>query len=263
MVYSVGDRVWLFMPATPKGLKPKMLQRWDGPYTVVNADRVTHTYKLRDRNFKTLPSRIQQRRLKPCHDPALQPKLDPVSDDEGDTATQDPTSQDNSDSINVASPRRGDVTGTPADPDSTPQTQGARAKQNPQKQQSDDVRINPPSITGAGRRAKPPAATQQQSDPHDTEHSKSNELSRRNQGRGIVVAEDVLTKKMLISKIIKYVWYQRARHYYCQVDGVGRRWVPENLMPTSMKASFHARYTADGKRRKRPAQNAPGAQGAL
>lgn len=71
--YKVGQRVWLYSSRVQKGLKVKMIQKYVGPYYIVQIKN-NITFKLRRCADNTLVrSMIHANRLKPYHDPASRP----------------------------------------------------------------------------------------------------------------------------------------------------------------------------------------------
>ena len=65
--YNQGDRVWLLNPNTPRGLSPKLISHWTGPYVVKrNIHNIDYVIQL-ERGRKVLT--VHHNRLKPCYTP--------------------------------------------------------------------------------------------------------------------------------------------------------------------------------------------------
>ncbi len=70
--FKVGDRVWLYSPAVPRGRTPKFHCPWKGPYVVVKViSDVTYRIQLEGQGGRRRRQRIVTHfnRLKPCHTP--------------------------------------------------------------------------------------------------------------------------------------------------------------------------------------------------
>ena len=71
--YQVGDTVWLYSPAVPKGRTPKFHRPWKGPYRVVKvlSDVTYHIQLMSPRNKHDRRSHcrivVHFNHLKPCH----------------------------------------------------------------------------------------------------------------------------------------------------------------------------------------------------
>ena len=76
--FEVKSNVWLYDSRTPKGLPPKLINQWTGPYYV--------SEKLSDCNFrlrhlkthKAVKSVVHANCLRPYHDPQTRPNNPPV-----------------------------------------------------------------------------------------------------------------------------------------------------------------------------------------
>ena len=69
--YEIGDKVWVFVPSTVKGLTTKLLHRWHGPFRVTGRPG-TKTYTL-DIQGRRLPLTINKERMKRFFDPQNRP----------------------------------------------------------------------------------------------------------------------------------------------------------------------------------------------
>ena len=67
---KVGDEVWLHNKARKKGLSPKLMAKWIGPYRITNKVSEVN-FELTDPQNKRKPTVVHCNRLKPFHDPAL------------------------------------------------------------------------------------------------------------------------------------------------------------------------------------------------
>ena len=61
--FSIGELVWLFTPNKKKGLSPKLMSRWSGPYRIVDKNSKVN-YVLSDESGKKLKQIIHINRLK-------------------------------------------------------------------------------------------------------------------------------------------------------------------------------------------------------
>ena len=75
--FNVFTNVWLYNPRTPKGLSPKLVNRWIGPYYV--SDKLSEcSFRLRDlKSHKAIKSTVHANRLKPYFDPNTRPTNPP------------------------------------------------------------------------------------------------------------------------------------------------------------------------------------------
>lgn len=79
--YKPGDRVWLFNPVVPRGQKPKLYRRFEGPY-YITCRVAEHTFKLRNAaTNKELRHPAHADRLKPYVDRRdfVAPTVDPAT----------------------------------------------------------------------------------------------------------------------------------------------------------------------------------------
>ena len=81
--FKVGDEVWLHNKARKKGLSPKLMAKWIGPFHITNKISDVN-FELTDPQMKRKPTVVHCNRLKPFHDPALQ-----VWEDENDEEDDD------------------------------------------------------------------------------------------------------------------------------------------------------------------------------
>ena len=76
--YQVGDKVWVFMPKTIKGLSRKLMHSWHGPYRLVHK-LMPVTFELRTQTNKLLKAPVHVNRMKPFVDPTDRPVGEPES----------------------------------------------------------------------------------------------------------------------------------------------------------------------------------------
>jgi len=62
--YQPGDLVMMYVPATQRGLTPKLVRKWTGPYRILET-KGQQTYRLADINGQSLNKVIHIQRLKP------------------------------------------------------------------------------------------------------------------------------------------------------------------------------------------------------
>ena len=100
VIYSVGDLVWLYTPAVPRGRAAKFHRPWGGPYRVVTVvSDVTYRIQL-----VTSPTRQDRRRrhrvvvhfnrLKPCHQSEQPQQVSSPIPQEGSPQTESPAAAD-------------------------------------------------------------------------------------------------------------------------------------------------------------------------
>ena len=78
--YQVGQRVWVFTPTRRKGLSPKLMHRWHGPFRVIQKPSQVH-FQLRTLDNTLVTTTVHANRMKPYHDPQDRPILPPENDD--------------------------------------------------------------------------------------------------------------------------------------------------------------------------------------
>ncbi|MEO0683466.1 MAG: reverse transcriptase domain-containing protein [Cyanobacteria bacterium J06649_11] len=69
--FKEGDEVWLHNKARKKGLSPKLMAKWIGPYRITKKISDVN-FELTDPQMKRKSTVVHCNRLKPFHDPALQ-----------------------------------------------------------------------------------------------------------------------------------------------------------------------------------------------
>eukprot|EP00743_Colponemidia_sp_Colp-15_P001254 GILK01001377.1.p1 GENE.GILK01001377.1~~GILK01001377.1.p1 ORF type:complete len:667 (+),score=57.61 GILK01001377.1:47-2047(+) len=84
--FKSGDLVWLYTPVKSKGLSPKLMHHWHGPYRV--DERVGPVnYRLRSVANRKLTQLVHIQRLKRCISADSRPSYVPVLDDNDDSIT--------------------------------------------------------------------------------------------------------------------------------------------------------------------------------
>ncbi|MEW8547773.1 MAG: integrase, partial [Candidatus Thiodiazotropha sp.] len=75
--FEVQSNVWLYNPRTAKGLSPKLINRWVGPYYV--SEKLSDcNFRLRDlKSHKAIKAVVHANRLKPYFDPNTRPTNPP------------------------------------------------------------------------------------------------------------------------------------------------------------------------------------------
>ena len=108
--YEVRSNVWLYDARTPKGLSPKLINRWTGPYYV--SEKLSEVnFRLRNlKTHKAVKAVVHANRLKPYYDPNTRPTNPPP--DIPEPAVQDEDSQDeDSEEESEEEDQKRDVTG--------------------------------------------------------------------------------------------------------------------------------------------------------
>lgn len=75
--YDIQSNVWLYNPRTPKGLSPKLINRWEGPFYV--SEKLSDcNFRLRNlKTHKAIKAVVHANRLKPYFDPNTRPTNTP------------------------------------------------------------------------------------------------------------------------------------------------------------------------------------------
>lgn len=87
--FAVGDKVWVFNPKRRKGLAPKLMHMWYGPYRIFERVGATN-YRLRTLHGRKLDDPVHVQRLKAFLDPNDRPSFVPVADDISDPCGERP-----------------------------------------------------------------------------------------------------------------------------------------------------------------------------
>ena len=66
--YEVGQRVWVFTPTRQKGLSPKLMSRWHGPFRIIEKLSQVH-FRLRTLDNDLVTTTVHANRMKPYNDP--------------------------------------------------------------------------------------------------------------------------------------------------------------------------------------------------
>eukprot|EP00742_Colponemidia_sp_Colp-10_P010829 GILJ01011943.1.p1 GENE.GILJ01011943.1~~GILJ01011943.1.p1 ORF type:complete len:1522 (-),score=171.97 GILJ01011943.1:111-4676(-) len=84
--FYVGELVWLYTPVKAKGLSPKLMHHWHGPFRV--DERIGPVnYRLRSMANRKLTHLVHIQRLKRCTSPDLRPTYGPSLLDDDDLST--------------------------------------------------------------------------------------------------------------------------------------------------------------------------------
>ena len=78
--FNLGNKVWLYIPRTVKGLTTKLLHRWHGPYRIV--EQMSPVNFRLEVTGRPVPLIVHQDRLKPYFDPKLRPRENPLLDED-------------------------------------------------------------------------------------------------------------------------------------------------------------------------------------
>ena len=84
--YVGGQQVWLYHPAVPKGLAPKLWIPWRGPFVVAEC-MSDNVYRLQTKKGERFKTAVSVNRLQPFHDRAAWPDHD--EEDQQDEALMD------------------------------------------------------------------------------------------------------------------------------------------------------------------------------
>ena len=80
--FSIGTKVWLYIPHSIKGLTTKLLHKWHGPFRIIEKLSPIH-YRI-ELNGRRIPTTVHIDRLKPYVDPTTRP----VNVPDGDMPTE-------------------------------------------------------------------------------------------------------------------------------------------------------------------------------
>ena len=74
-IFKIGDKVLLFTPKVPRGLSPKLFNKWSGPFYITRVGP-NYTFAIRHAStHKEHTSLVHANRLKAYHDPIDRPML--------------------------------------------------------------------------------------------------------------------------------------------------------------------------------------------
>ena len=93
--FQVGNKVFVYIPRTTKGLSRKLTSHWAGPYYIVKQTGPV-TFKVKSVSNNTpLSVPVHANRMKICHDRKIRPTEEPDVRDDGFEISEDEIPQDN------------------------------------------------------------------------------------------------------------------------------------------------------------------------